>query len=306
MFRAGPQPQPSTPSVPCQTPNTAHNHKYRITNTTTNTQPQTHSNKHTTTNTQTQSQTHNNNKHITTNTKRQTHNHKHTTTNTQPQTHNHNHTTTNTPTTNTCPQTHVELLRHLASAALGLDILTFMLNSLLRDPASAHCALGTGWVVLLPKTVWIDHASGFRPIVCGEVFAKLAARLATLRVTASWPVPDCCFGSVKTCGLPEALYIVKHIAQESAGLDDSTVFLQLDLSRAFDSLYIHSLLQFLVDHWSPAAPNKAAATARPFLGGSLLDGFMILLACGIGVARFLPSTLAGCSFGPFGSLMMPS
>lgn len=67
----------------------------------------------------------------------------------------------------------VELLRQLVSAAFGLDILTFMLNSLLRDPDSAHCALGTGWMVLLPKTVWIDHASGFRPIVWGKFSPNL-------------------------------------------------------------------------------------------------------------------------------------
>ena len=103
----------------------------------------------------------------------------------------------------------VGLLCCLVSVASGLEILTLMLNSLLRDPHSANLALGYWWVILLPKAAWVDQASGFRPLVCGEVFAKLAARLATLRVTHLWPVPDCCFGSVKQSGLSEALYIVK-------------------------------------------------------------------------------------------------
>lgn len=115
----------------------------------------------------------------------------------------------------------VELLRGLVSVSFGLYVLTLMLNTLLHCPTSSNLALGFGWVILLPKSAWIDHASGFRPIVCGEVLAKLAARLATLRVTNLWPVPDCCFGCVRGSGLCEALYIVKHVAQECAGLNDS-------------------------------------------------------------------------------------
>ena len=126
-----------------------------------------------------------------------------------------------------------------------------MLNSLLHDPHSANLALGYGWVILLPKAAWVDQASGFRPIICGEigeVFARRAARLATLRVTHLWPVRDCCFGSVKQSGLSEALRIVKHAAQESAGLEDTTLL----------SLFINSLLRYMVDHWSPSTARSSA------------------------------------------------
>ena len=81
-------------------------------------------------------------------------------------------------------------------------LLALLLNSLLRGPDSTTLALDYQWVILLPKSAWAEHASGFRPIVCREVLAKLAARLATLRVTNLWPVPACCFGSVRGSGLP--------------------------------------------------------------------------------------------------------
>ena len=141
MFPAGPQPRPSTPSVPCRTstttihaqcslPDLNHDHPRpvfpagpqlrapgpsvpcRTSNRSTQPQPQsqTHNHKH-------------NYKHTTTNTTRHTHtitntckhNHKHTTTNTstntttntQPQTHNHKHKTTSTQ-----PQTHNHKRNH--------------------------------------------------------------------------------------------------------------------------------------------------------------------------------------------------
>ena len=84
--------------------------------------------------------------------------------------------------------------------------LTLMLNSFLRDPAAAHVKLASGWVILLPKTLWPQDARSFKPIVCGEVCAKLAAKLTTNRAVLHWEVPFCCFGSVPGRGLSEALY----------------------------------------------------------------------------------------------------
>ena len=118
--------------------------------------------------------------------------------------------------------------------------------------------LASGWVILLPKTLWVCHAKNFRPIVCGEVFAKLAAKLATDRVVHHWTVPACCFGSVSGKGLPEALYIAKHAAQSSAALPNGALFVQLDLSQAFDSLFVNAILSFLQDHWLASTASSAS------------------------------------------------
>ena len=99
----------------------------------------------------------------------------------------------------------VELLRSLVALPLGLVSLTVMLNSLLRNPSDSNLELASGWVILVPKTLWPQDAKGFQPIVCGEVLANLAARLATSRLVSHWSVPACCFGSVRGQGLAEAL-----------------------------------------------------------------------------------------------------
>ena len=135
----------------------------------------------------------------------------------------------------------VELLRCLVARLLGLHALTAMLNAFLWDPLTCSVELAAGWVILLPKTLWVNHAQQFRPIVCGEAFAKLAAKLATCRVVHPWAVPSC-FGSVSGKGLPEALYIAKHAAESSALLPTAPVFLQLDLSQAFNSLLVNSIV----------------------------------------------------------------
>eukprot|EP00438_Fugacium_kawagutii_P029219 Skav229554 [mRNA] locus=scaffold568:384338:388017:+ [translate_table: standard] len=61
----------------------------------------------------------------------------------------------------------------------------------------------------------------------------------------------CAFMDSAMCGaLPgTALDVVKHAAQSSAGLGDNTVFVQLDLSQAFDSLFVNAVLAFLHEHW---------------------------------------------------------
>ena len=151
----------------------------------------------------------------------------------------------------------MELLRALVECVFGLHALAVMLNAFLFDPEHANLELSFGWAILLPKTPWIHDAKGFRPIVCGEVFAKLVAKLATDRLVRGWEVPACCFGSVSGKGLPEALYVVKHAAQTSAGLPGGPVFVQVDLSQAFDSLYVNSIPGFIQERWSAATAFSA-------------------------------------------------
>ena len=70
------------------------------------------------------------------------------------------------------------------------------------------------------------------------------AKLAMNRIADKWSMPKCCCGACRGRGVPEALYTVKHCAQEVGGLQDATVFLQLDVSSAFDSLKLQAILAF--------------------------------------------------------------
>eukprot|EP00438_Fugacium_kawagutii_P025508 Skav224845 [mRNA] locus=scaffold3408:398171:400237:+ [translate_table: standard] len=154
-------------------------------------------------------------------------------------------------------QVSAELLFGFLGLPYGLFVLSTMLNFILCSPESANVELASGWVYLVPKKPHVDDASQFRPIVCGEVFLKLAAGLATARLVGTWSVPRSCFGTVRGQGLPEALYILRHVSQTSAGLLDDTLFVQLDLSQAFDSLHINALLSFFFRNWSASSAKSA-------------------------------------------------
>ena len=145
----------------------------------------------------------------------------------------------------------VSLLQHLVQAEFGLHLLCTMLNAFLTDLTMLPTCLATGWVILVPKKAFVHAPDQFRPIVCGEVMLKLLAKLAMTRIACQWPVPNCCFGACPGRGAAEALYTVKVCAQEAAGLQDDTIFLQLDISSAFDSLQLRAILQFFREKWSP-------------------------------------------------------
>ena len=184
-----------------------------------------------------------------------------------------------------------ELLKNLVALPFGLYLLTDLINTFLRDPDAANLHLADGWVILLPKKAWVTDAADFRPIVCGEVFTQLAAKLATARVVSTWPMPSACFGCVGGKGVPEAIYLVKHAVQESAGLAEPPVLVQLDVSRAFDSLHINSVLQYMIDHWASASA-KSAALLRWILLHSRLRFQLFLIQCG-GVCKVVgPSKVA--------------
>ena len=109
-------------------------------------------------------------------------------------------------------------------------------------PALQICIWLMGGSCYCQRRLGLVMQPTFAPIVCGEVFTKLAAKLATARVVSSWPLPSSCFGCEGGKGVSEAIYLVKHAVQESAGLAEPPVLVQLDVSRAFDSLHINSIL----------------------------------------------------------------
>ena len=163
----------------------------------------------------------------------------------------------------------VAMLKSLVAATFGLELLTDLLNAFLTDPASLPNDLAEGWVILLPKKASVDQPDQFRPIVCGEVLLKIIAKLAVARIVSKWPVPQCCFGACRGRGVPEALYTVKACSQELGGLQDDTVFLQLDISSAFDSLQLRAVLTFLRDHWC-ASTAKSSKIIHWILSHSVL------------------------------------
>ncbi len=116
-----------------------------------------------------------------------------------------------------------------------------------------------GLVILVPKKAFVNAPEQFRPIVCGEAMLKLLAKLAMTRIALQWPVPNCCFGACRGRGVPEALYTVKLCAQEAAGLQDDTIFLQLDVSSP---LIPSNVLRFQLfgNTWSP--PARRYSTRR--------------------------------------------
>ena len=82
-------------------------------------------------------------------------------------------------------------------------------------------------------------------------------------------MPKCCFGACRGRGVPEALYTVKHCAQEVGGFQDATVFLQLDVSSAFDSLKLQAILAFFRSQWN-ASTGKSCKLLQWVLSHSLL------------------------------------
>ena len=213
-----------------------------------------------------------------------------------------------------------------------------LLNAFLTDPASLPNDLAEGWVILLPTQALVDQADQFRPIVCGEVLLKILARLAVARIVSQWPVPQCCFGACRGRGVPEALYTVKACSQELGGMQDDTVFLQLDISSAFDSLQHRAILTFLRDHWcaNTAKSSKIIhwilshsvlkfqlfdtqwqvqqqvgtqqrASHSPVLFGRLVAAHFDKLCRGwVWQVNFLLSLQGNTHCGAFGTLMMPS
>ena len=163
----------------------------------------------------------------------------------------------------------VGLLKNLIEADYGLQLLCDLFNAFLFGVATIPSDLANGWVILLPKKAWIDKPEQFRPIVCGEVLLKVLAKLAMNRIADKWSMPKCCFGACRGRGVPEALYTVKHCAQEVGGLQDATVFLQLDVSSAFDSLKLQAILAFFRSQWD-ASTGKSCKLLQWVLSHSLL------------------------------------
>ena len=91
----------------------------------------------------------------------------------------------------------VELLRSLAEHPVGITSLQGILNDMLAWPELlVQCDLLVGWVILLPKKPQVSSADMLRPIVLGEVVAKLLTKLCIARLLHYWPAPACCLGTV--------------------------------------------------------------------------------------------------------------
>ena len=140
------------------------------------------------------------------------------------------------------------LLAAFLESPYGLHVMSVMLNFILRAPEQANTEMASGWVFLVPKKACVDDAAHFRPIVCGEVYLKLAARLATARLVATWCVPSSCFGSVPGHGLRKHCASFGMLHKPARSLRMIPCLFNLTFP-AFDSLHINALLQFFVQNW---------------------------------------------------------
>ena len=133
------------------------------------------------------------------------------------------------------------------------------------------CWILSSMILQLSRWNLLLVGSSFCPRLCGYAMPRIFAPLfeekslpSLLRnwlptgLFTTWTVPACCFGSVSGKGLPEALYIAKHAAQSSAAIPNGALFVQLDLSQAFDSLFVNAIPSFLQDHWLASTASSAS------------------------------------------------
>ena len=142
----------------------------------------------------------------------------------------------------------------------GVHVLPVMLNFIFRAPELANTELASGWVFLVPKKARVDDAAHFRPIVCGEVFSS---NLPPAWPLLDWLPHDVCLPPVLALSLgmvfqKHCLYILRHSTQTSALFAGDTLFVQPDLSQAFDSLQRNALLKFFVQNWSGLSAKSAS------------------------------------------------
>ena len=130
----------------------------------------------------------------------------------------------------------VELFKSIAAYEGGLQSLKHILDDILQDPCllQKHDLL-TGWVILLPKKSQVLDASMLRPIVLGEVLAKLLSKLCIRRLLSNWPTPKSCFGSVRGRGVADAAFLTSIAVREAVIMGAPVVAVKLDISGAYDN-----------------------------------------------------------------------
>ena len=139
----------------------------------------------------------------------------------------------------------------------GQNMVVSFCNSLLQEeqhPPELHQSL----VALLPKLPVIQATSQIRPINLVEVCHKMYSFLLLQRLRPTWPSPAAQHGAVRGGQVLDALASAHWwIAHESISQMHGRVWLNADLTAAFDSLCHRSLLQFVQAHTQDGCHHEA-------------------------------------------------
>ena len=109
----------------------------------------------------------------------------------------------------------------------------------------------------------------------------------------------CCSSLPEYCGSDQNLgSSLWACAQETAGLQDNTIFLQLDVASAFDSLQLRAILDFFRSHWAPM-PRAAnycigSSSIRNYISNLLIPSGLCIKRSELnkGASHSLPFSLA--------------
>ena len=139
----------------------------------------------------------------------------------------------------------------------GQNMVVSLCNSLSQEeqhPPELHQSL----VALLPKLPVIQATNQIRPINLVEVCHKMYSFLLLQRLRPTWPSPAAQHGAVRGGQVFDALASAHWwIAHESISQMHGRVWLNADLTAAFDSLCHRSLLQFVQAHTQDGCHHEA-------------------------------------------------
>ena len=140
------------------------------------------------------------------------------------------------------------------------------------DPPSE---LDGGFVALLPKVAHVRAASQIRPFHLVEVCQKLFSYLLIQRLQSAWHKPPQHHGALRGGQTLDALATAQWtVASESFREQSGRVWLNTDITSAFDSLKHAALLQFILKHTPPNRLLEAHRLVRMVLCPTLHFDFL--------------------------------
>ena len=167
-----------------------------------------------------------------------------------------------------------ELLKAIMQTEEGQTLLLAMFRQIHASPTVVSAEFFEGLVVLIEKTACVTLPRDVRPIVLTECVCKWIAAICIRRTLDVWPTPLEVMGGIAGIQLAEVVKVAQVMAVQSAMYDDGFVYLRLDITGAFDSADIPSMLEYLARHAQSTQMTSCASlhymmtrqTLRFFLG----------------------------------------
>ena len=139
-----------------------------------------------------------------------------------------------------------DFLKAACGCDAGLHVVRSVLQDILDDPDCFEQGdLFEGLAVLMPKKKVVTTVRETRPIVLGDVVAKLLGRVCMARFLQYWPPPPCLFGGRRGVSVSDCIGTVKACLSKISVFQSSEVVIKLDLSGAYDSLDLAMVARFL-------------------------------------------------------------